>query len=835
MAITPLPTPPSRSQSPATFSTDADAFLGALPAFATEANALATDVNADEISAAAAATAAANSANIAVGAANYKGDYNAGTTYQIGQSVTSGGRQWVAKTINTGITPVAGANWLLINDGDVLGPLSATDNALAVYDGTTGKIIKAVASVGTSGQVLVSNGAGSPPSFAPLPGANLPRSTRTSNIQLVAADNGRLIEYTANSFTQTFASAAALGAGWWCYLSNGNPPAFERAGGVRAIRSTSGIASGNLKAGFIQPDGTNLFTVNPAGSGAGMVYRYGMSTPNDLLSLNTTFNQSFNASAQVAGNVHTILFRPNGLQMFIFAYSGSNAQVFVYNLSTAWSISTATYSGTSFTFDLAGFPNGAAFKDDGTAVYIGNSSQIRQYTLGTAWAFTSVTTAHTLSINEPVSDGLMLSSDGRRMFTYQASPGFGYSRLAEYRLSTAWQISSATFYNAVNVCYGNINNFEPFYAVGTGRMFFRTSSSFSDYVLNSTQSTFDAMENQSGRDITLEAFAGQTIDGRTSFVMYPGELRLVVSDGSNLFSYPIKPFQRVFTVTGTFVSPPGYSAYNAIVWGAGAGGFSGADIDSYGSGHFPGGGGGAYAQTTVLASSIQSFSVPVFVGAGGAGGIYSAGSPQPGGAGGRTSFGSFVTAYGGLSVYINNLSGGASMTPLAINVNASRNPTFPADSLAFYNGGTQTSTSDNSGYSIFGGGAGGASGGSTSNFGSCSMYGGGGGASSTTTGGRSFYNQSLIVDSSAGSTPFLKGGGSGGRISTTRAATPLPAFGQGGGGSFQSSSSFPAGVGAVGGIAGGGGSGANASVSNGFTPAVGGAGGNGLCIVQGVI
>lgn len=112
MAITPLPTPPSRSQSPATFSTDADAFLGALPDFATEANALAADVNADEASAAAAAIAAANSATAAVGAANYRGPYNAATTYQIGQSVDFGGSVWVARTINTGITPAAGANWL---------------------------------------------------------------------------------------------------------------------------------------------------------------------------------------------------------------------------------------------------------------------------------------------------------------------------------------------------------------------------------------------------------------------------------------------------------------------------------------------------------------------------------------------------------------------------------------------------------------------------------------------------------------------------------------------------------------------------------------------------
>jgi hypothetical protein len=42
--ITTLPTPPSKSD-PANFATRADAFLGALPAFGTQANALASEVN----------------------------------------------------------------------------------------------------------------------------------------------------------------------------------------------------------------------------------------------------------------------------------------------------------------------------------------------------------------------------------------------------------------------------------------------------------------------------------------------------------------------------------------------------------------------------------------------------------------------------------------------------------------------------------------------------------------------------------------------------------------------------------------------------------------------
>lgn len=57
MAITALPTPPTRSD-PATFATRGDAFMLALPTFATEANALQADVNAKQAAAAVSANAA---------------------------------------------------------------------------------------------------------------------------------------------------------------------------------------------------------------------------------------------------------------------------------------------------------------------------------------------------------------------------------------------------------------------------------------------------------------------------------------------------------------------------------------------------------------------------------------------------------------------------------------------------------------------------------------------------------------------------------------------------------------------------------------------------------
>jgi len=80
MAITALPTPPSR-QDPTNFNDRADAFLGALPVFATEANTLQTNVNTSESNAVAAAAAVFAATNIV--------KWVSGTTYANGAVVWS--------------------------------------------------------------------------------------------------------------------------------------------------------------------------------------------------------------------------------------------------------------------------------------------------------------------------------------------------------------------------------------------------------------------------------------------------------------------------------------------------------------------------------------------------------------------------------------------------------------------------------------------------------------------------------------------------------------------------------------------------------------------------
>lgn len=270
---------------------------------------------------------------------------------------------------------------------------------------------------------------------------------------------------------------------------------------------------------------------------------------------------------------------------------------------------------------------------------------------------------------------------------------------------------------------------------------------------------FCYIANNGTGDITLDPNASETIDGLTSYIMYPGECRLVQCNGTNFITEIVQPFSATFTATGTFTKPPGYRYFSGLLWG---GGGSGAASSTSG-----GGGGGACVPFTVLASDVSA-SQTITIGAGGTGVVSGAGN-----AGGNSTivFGSKTfTAYGGGRG--SNNSGGGGGGALGAGESGSSGwvpggaPDYGASSSNKNNnfgGGQGAPMNTVGGASVYGGGGGG--GGEPSGVGGTSIYGGGGGSGSRAgAGGVSIFggNGGTGVGTSGGGAGTAPGGGGGG-------------------------------------------------------------------------
>ena len=100
---------------------------------------------------------------------------------------------------------------------------------------------------GNAGKYVTTDG--STASWAAIVGALIVPSARTSNTILATADSSTSIDVTSGTFSQTFAAAATLGAGWWCVYKNSgtgvvtlDPNAAELIDGLATYPMYSGEA-----------------------------------------------------------------------------------------------------------------------------------------------------------------------------------------------------------------------------------------------------------------------------------------------------------------------------------------------------------------------------------------------------------------------------------------------------------------------------------------------------------------------------------------------------------------------------------------------------------------
>jgi len=155
-----------------------------------------------------------------------------------------------------------------------------------------------------------------------------------------------------------------------------------------------------------------------------------------------SFLQSFDVSGQTTGP-ESVAFNTNGTKMFI---SGdSSGSVFEYSLTTAFDVSTVSFTGSSF--DVSGqttAPDSVAFNTDGTKMFIVGGSDVFEYSLTTGFDVSTASfsgSSFDVSGQESIPQGIAFNSDGTLMFIC----GRSSDSVFEYSLTTGFDVSTASF------------------------------------------------------------------------------------------------------------------------------------------------------------------------------------------------------------------------------------------------------------------------------------------------------------------------------------------------------------------------------------------------------
>jgi hypothetical protein len=258
----------------------------------------------------------------------------------------------------------------------------------------------------------------------------------------VAAPAGAITGTGAVSIAGPSANGSGyLGTGPWDLLS--------------AVLNGSSLASVDVGAGptnesawfDISPDGTTAYFClgqNPA------VYQFTLTT-NGNIATATYSNKSFSVSSQITLPRGTpFVFSPDGLSFFM----SSQTAVYRYTLTTAWDISTASYTGQFFsTASQDSSANGLAFRPDGTRMFVLGfaSSQVYQYSLSTPWNLATASYENIALTGLGASSGMPIDicfgADGSTLYISD----YGRRRVAQYSLPSPWTLSGASFLRALSV------------------------------------------------------------------------------------------------------------------------------------------------------------------------------------------------------------------------------------------------------------------------------------------------------------------------------------------------------------------------------------------------
>ena len=165
-------------------------------------------------------------------------------------------------------------------------------------------------------------------------------------------------------------------------------------------------------------DGTKMYVT---GFATDAVYQYSLSTAYDV-STASYDSVSLDVSSQDTAP-QKILWNPSGTKLYMLGYSSD--KISQYNLTTAYDLSTASFSVSSPSFATeTTVPTGMAFKPDGTKLFVGGFSpaKVFQYSLSTAYDLTTISYDNISFSYTEESDNRVVMFNNVGTFLYVAGP-----------------------------------------------------------------------------------------------------------------------------------------------------------------------------------------------------------------------------------------------------------------------------------------------------------------------------------------------------------------------------------------------------------------------------
>jgi hypothetical protein len=266
----------------------------------------------------------------------------------------------------------------------------------------------------------------------------------------VDLSTGNFFEITANDQTLTFSNAPAVHDFKFKLTGANITSGFDiSAASYDSVSlSVSGQDADPYDISF-NDDGTKMYLL---GDGGNSIYQYSLSTGFDL-STASYDSVSFSVSSQET-SPQSLTFNTSGTKMYVIGLS--NDTVYQYSLSTAFDLSTASYSSVSFDAGTqATSPRSLRFNDTGSKLFILDNSNdtIHEYDLSSVFdvstsSYNSVSFAVGSQDSNPQS--ISFNNSGQKMYLL----GEANDTVYQYSLSTEFDLSTAS-YDSVSFSVGS--------------------------------------------------------------------------------------------------------------------------------------------------------------------------------------------------------------------------------------------------------------------------------------------------------------------------------------------------------------------------------------------